>query len=72
MAEVGLRKNLVVFLIYLRGGKSGRLLGVGPLDNERGANEWCHLSAELRVFVWTPLSLNDPSCDVISYLLVHV
>ena len=27
------------FLIYLRGGKSGRLLGVGPLDNERGVND---------------------------------
>ena len=27
-------------LIYLHGGKSARLLGVGPLDNERGATEW--------------------------------
>ena len=53
--------GLVVFLTYLRGGKSGRLLGVGPLDNERGVNEGCHLSAELRVFVlWTRFSLNDP------------
>ena len=36
----GSSMELVVVLDLLAGGKSGRLLGVGPLDNERGANEW--------------------------------